>query len=167
MLLALNGSLDSFDCISWNLLLKSFWRAGDLVPKATFKNWLVRLVSMFYLLRRSRSKFLLRWMSLYESICLCFNCSLRSRWIRLRSALSACCYLCLRSASYFSMSSSSWSFAASLSSRSISLVCKKSISASSYLLENVSFLTLSFSSMSLRECWILLPCSALNFSCNC
>ena len=160
------GNRDSYAAASWNLLLNSFWRAGDLAPRATLRNWFVLLVSMFCLLRRSSSKFLFLWMSLYESICRCLSCSFLSRWILFRSALRACCCFCRSNASYRSIFSSKISFAVSASSCSSCWHCMQRISASSYLFEKVSFLTLSFISMSFLEWVVFWLASARSLSCS-
>lgn len=81
-------SLESSGAV-YSLLLKQFFFSGDLTPNANLKNVLVLLVSMFCLFNRSSSRFLFLYISLQESICLCFNCSLRSRWILLSRAASA------------------------------------------------------------------------------
>ena len=128
---AVRGILDSYAAYSWNLLLNSFCLAGDRVPRATLRNWLVLLSSMVCLLRRSRRRFLFLWMSLCESICLCLSCSLRSLWILLRRALRAFCWLYLLRASCLSICSSRASPARSLSSFSnISHYCYSDSAAS-------------------------------------
>ena len=84
------------------LVVSTSYNLSSLVMPSVYLRWSrVRLVSEPCLFSKSLRIFLFRWINRCESYCRCFSCSLRSLWMRFKSAASANCCVWRSFASFF------------------------------------------------------------------